>query len=246
MSPVLYRPIATTLLAGLVLTGCGGAHRMPAGAVRSGQAAQTVLGARAEAARSAPQILADARQAASAVTTFRVLGAMHQGKLRFGVDIHYAGTAGAYGSISYNGVSFDVVRIGQAMYFKAPAAFYRQVGSPGRAASAMDGRWIKTAANSTGFAPFANFTFGPQFFTGILGSAASAGMVKVPGSHQVNGTPAVLLRNPADGSRLYLTLQGPPLPIEIRGPHGRGSMMVTGYGMPVSLTPPAGAMSLNG
>lgn len=163
-----------------------------------------------------------------------------------GVDIHFAGPTGAYGSISYAGVSFNVVRIGSAMYFRAPAAFYAKVGSPGPAARAMDGKWIKTATSSSGFAAFANFTSGPQFFADILRSAASAGMVKVPGAHAIDGMPAVVLRNPADGARLYIALHGPPLPVEIVGPKGGGSMVITGYGAPVRLAVPAGAMNVSG
>jgi hypothetical protein len=245
MSSMLRHSTAAVALIGLALAGCGGAHRPAAGRTRSGQV-QATAGSAAEAAKTAGQILTDAEHAARDVTTFRVLGAMRQGRVRFGVDIRFAGTAGAYGSISYAGVSFKVVRIGQAMYFRAPAEFYARVGAPGRAARSMDGKWIKTAASRAGFASFANFTSGPQFFAGILGAAASAGMVKAPGTHMINGMPAVLLRNPADGSRLYIALHGPPLPVEIVGPKHGGSMLITGYGTPVTLAAPAGAMNLNG
>jgi hypothetical protein len=140
-----------------------------------------------------------------------VAGVIRQASDSFGVGLHFDGISGAYGSITYGGVSFSVVRMGSAVYFKVPASFYTKVGSPGQEAELIAGRWIKARANGSGFRRFANFTSGTQFFSGILGSAVSAGMVKIPGVQMIDGTPAVGLSDRKDGSRLYIALQGSPV-----------------------------------
>lgn len=235
MSLLLRRPVAAFLLAGLALAGCGG------GAERSAASPSYP-----EAAKGAAQIVSDAQQAASSVKTFRVTGAMRQASHAFGVDMHFDGGSGAYGSISYAGVSFHVVRIGQALYFRAPAAFYAKAGSPTQVAAKVAGRWIKAPATSSSFRRFANFTSGAKFFGGVLGSAASVGMIKVPGVQVIGGKPAIALADPKDGSKLYIAAQGPALPLRIAGPAGSGSMDIVDYGQPVTLAAPRGALALHG
>ncbi|HUK68103.1 MAG TPA: hypothetical protein VLW50_05000 [Streptosporangiaceae bacterium] len=235
MSLVLRRPAAAFLLAGLALAGCGSGPRTAATASRSYP----------EAAKSANQIVADARQATLGVTTFHVAGAIRQAKQGFSVDLHFDGTSGAYGSVTYAGIPFQVVRIGSAMYFKAPATFYTKTGSPSRVASMAAGRWIKASGAGSGIGRFASLTSGAQFFGGMLGSAASAGMVKVPGVQLIGGIPAVALADPHDGSRLYVALQGPALPVRIDGPGDSGSMNIADYGKPVMLVAPP-AVKLSG
>ncbi len=235
MSLVLRRPVAAFLLAGLALAGCGGGNGTSGAAGRSYP----------EAAKSAAQILTDAQQATRGVTTFRLAGAIKQASQSLGVNLHFDGTSGAYGSITYGGVSFRIVRIGTAVYFKAPAAFYTKVGSSTQIARMIAGRWIKARASGAGFKRFANFTSGTQFFVGILGSAASAGMVKLPGVRMIDGTPAVGLSDPKNGSKLYIALQGPALPVRIEGPGATGSMDIAGYGQPVTLVVPPRALKFS-
>ncbi len=236
MPPVLRCPMAAFLLAGLALTGCGGSHGTPA----------AMNGSYAEAAKSATQILADAQRAVLSVRTFRVAGAIRQASADLRMDLHFAGPNGAYGSMAYAGVSFDVIRIGPTVYVKAPAGFYAKAGLAGNVTQSIAGRWIKAAAQSPGFGKFANFMSSAQFFRGILGSAASAGVVKMPGVRLVGGTPAVALSDPRNGSRLYVAVKGPALPLRIDGPNGGGSMSIVGYGQPVTLTAPPGARTFNG
>jgi hypothetical protein len=232
------RPIAAFLLAGLALAlpGCGGGQAAPA----------TMNGSYAEAGKSAAQILADAQRAVLSVRTFHVAGAIRRASDDLKIDLHFAGTKGAYGSIEYAGVPFNMVRIGPAVYFKAPAAFYAKAGMAGQVTHTIAGRWIKAGAQGPGFSKFANFMSTGQFFRSILGSAASAGMVKVPGVRIIGGTPAVALSDLRNGARLYVAARGPALPLRIDGPYGSGSMNIVGYGQPVTLTAPNGALDLSG
>jgi len=234
MSSLLRRPVAAFLLAGLALAGCGGQ-----GTAGSANHSST------EAAKSTGQILNDAQQAARGVQTFHVVGAMGRARQNLSVDLHFDGGSGAYGSVTYGGVPFHVVRIGGALYFNAPAVFYTKVGSPTRVARTIAGRWIKAPARDSGLRSFANFTSGAQFFDEILGSAASAHMVKVPGIQVINGVPTVRLTDPKDGSSLYIALQGPALPVRIDGPRHSGSMSIAGYGQPVTLVAPPRAVSFS-
>ncbi len=97
MSRVRRHWFVGLLLAGLALAGCGGTRETRATATRY-----------PEAAKSAAQILADARQAARGVRTFQVTEAIRRQRQSFGVDMHFAGTSGVYGSIRYGSVSCNV------------------------------------------------------------------------------------------------------------------------------------------
>ena len=223
---------AFLLFAGLALTGCDG------GGTDTTSVAST--------APNAHEMLIRAQRAVSHVTTFHVVGSIKQAAGDFNVNLHFAGPKGAYGSIAYSGISFHVVRIRRSIYFKAPANFYAKVGLATKTADLIANRWIKADAGTPGFRKFAIFTSSSQFFQGILASAMSGKLVRMPGAMEIGGVPAAALSIPNNGGRLYLALRGPALPIRIDGPADSGSVRIVDYGRPVTLTAPRGAVDFTG
>ena len=86
---------------------------------------------------------------------------------------------------------------------------------------------------------------GKGHLPGILGSVASAGMVKIPGVQVIDGTPAVGLSDRKDDSRLYIALQGPALRVRIDGPGGSGSMRNRRLRRAVTLVTPPPAIDFS-
>jgi hypothetical protein len=236
----------TTVLAGLALAGCGSTGPAAAGGA-IGRGAMGRDGSYPEAAKSAGQIYADVQAAARTVRSVRITGSMAQGgdtaRLAFVV-----GTAGAYGTLTVDGVAARLMRVGSAGYVKAPEASWQNALGE-EEAQLLKGKWVMipvTDLNSTDSGSYGILRF--LTIRNLLGQLFTVGdsLAKVPGIHVIGGIPTVELRDTTDGTQLYVAVAGITRPIEELGGQGfTGSLRFTGYGQPVKLARPAGAVSLS-
>src|SRR5262249_56294584 len=93
----------TFLLAVTALAGCGGSRSSD------------------EASKDVSAIVADARQAALAAQSVRIVGKVHNARQTISLDLSLAQNRGG-GTVTLNGAKADVIRVGKTAYIRADAA----------------------------------------------------------------------------------------------------------------------------
>jgi hypothetical protein len=195
-----------------------------------------------EASKTAAQILADMRAAAASPNeTVHVVGTFKQKDQTIDLDVHSAGAARGYGTLRLKNYSMRIVVVNSTAYFTGSAGFWRASGAPARRARALAGKWVQTSASTPEFKQIAQLVLLDQLARQLKPTGTA---VKVRGVTDVNGTPAVAVRDSSDGSLLYVAVRGPVLPLRVTGPHGQGAINFTGYGKPVTVTAPHAAISV--
>jgi hypothetical protein len=224
------RALALALLVtATLLAGCGG----------SKQAAPP----NDEASKHALRVLADAKAAATSASSAHVAGKLVSNGTRITLDLSLARDKGAKGSVSINGLGFDLVKIGDTAYIKGSDAFYRHFAGPA-IAQLIHGKWIKAPTTSKQFRSFAALASVSGIFAEI---AAHHGKLVNDGKTTYEGQPVVVIRDVSDGSKLYVAATGRPYPVAIVGGQSRQSGTVTfsDWNQPVSLSAPSGALDVS-
>src|SRR6185437_3333993 len=111
----------------------------------------------------------DAKAATDTAMSVHVAGARTTGGTPLKVDLLLVAGKGGRGTITANGVTFQLVRIGQNAFFKGDATFWRQFGGSGLA-QLLKGRWLKAPADRGQLSAFTPLTDVGKFFDAVLGS----------------------------------------------------------------------------
>jgi hypothetical protein len=220
------RAAAGLLVAGALLAGCGGS-----GAPRTG-----------EAAKSAQQIIADAERAAAQAKSMHLAGTLVQGGQSFTIDISSTRGHRAVGSFSLNGATVGFVRIGNAMYVRAGAKFWkRTIGTA--AARLLQGKWLEAPASGKGFAQFVGIT-NPTGLLKVL--ARNSAQASNNGYTTYQGQKVIELDDSV-GGKLYIAAKGPPYPLALMGSDSStsGDLTFDRWNAPVSITRPKGAIDVS-
>jgi hypothetical protein len=244
---MVMRPIRPSwLLAGALaavafLAGCSGASGTRGGSSGAHPATTPVATTLAEngiANLSAKQILAKAKDALSQAGSVRIQGGGFSEGEQFALDMRY-GRAGAVGSLTSNGQTIELLRIGRTVYLKGSAAFWRSIGG-NPAAELLKGRYLKMPASTREFAEVASFTDLEKSAAELL---APDGEISKSGRTTIRGMAAIGLKDPTNGGgTLYIALRGEPYPLRVAPDKGKtddvGSLDFLDYGVPVALTQP--------
>jgi hypothetical protein len=217
------------VLTTVLLAGCGG----------SKQAAP----ANDEASKPAPQVLADANRAAASASSAHVSGNVHSGGTPITLDLTTARGKGAKGSMSTNGLGFQLVRIGDTLYIQGSDAFYKHFAGAA-VAQLLHGKWLKAPATHGRLASLAPLTSLGALFAGI---SAHHGKLANDGKSTFKGQPVVVIRDTSDNSKLYVAATGKPYPVAlVGGKQGdTGSITFGDWNKPVSLSAPSGALDIS-
>jgi hypothetical protein len=213
------------LFAGL-LAGCGGSGG-PKG--------------NGEADKTAAQIVADARAATQTATSVHVAGARTTGGTPLKVDLELVAGKGGKGTITVNGLTFQLVRIGGDAYFKGDATFWRQFGGGGLA-QLLNGRWLKAPANTGQFSSFTPLTDVGKFFAAVLGSH---GTLAKGDETTVGGQKVIAVKDTSKGGTLYVSTTGKAYPLAIDTRSGGDRITFDEWDAAVTLKPPANAVDFS-
>lgn len=194
-----------------------------------------------EASKSASAILADARHAADSAGSVHVAGTIHDAGQTIGVDLKVTGQGGG-GTMTIQGARVDIIRSGQSVYLRAPAAFYEKVGAGKAAGQLLDGRWLKAPASTPDFRDLAQLTDLGQFVSQAL---KPEGTVTKGAETTIDGQKAIELKDAKGGGSLYVAATGKPYPIEFKGTgSSSGSLKLSDWGSASAPKAPANAIDI--
>ncbi len=216
---------ALVLTAGLGLAGCGG-----------GSSSNGV------AAKAPDAIVAASKQAADTATAVHVSGSIAATGAPTTFDLNLVKGQGGRGTLSVNGLSFDLIRIGPLIYVKGSPAFYRKFS--GAAAQLLVGKWLKGQATSGSFAAIGPFTDLPSFVDQALAQQPNMTLTK-GASTTAAGQKVIQVKDPMGGI-LSVATTGKPYPVQIsKGGTSGGTITFDKWNTPIALSAPPNAVDIN-
>jgi hypothetical protein len=193
-----------------------------------------------EAAKTAAQVVADAKAASIAATTVHLSGTGATNGQPLKLNLYLVAGKGGRGNLTVNGLTFQIVRVGNDAYFKGDSKFWQNFGGAA-AAALLQGRWLKAPAATGRFASFTPLTDIGQLFTSLFSSKDS---VKNKGKTTLNGMSVVAIEDTTKSGTLYVAATGTPYPVAIRQ-NGQDKLKFDGWNASVTLATPKGAVDMS-
>lgn len=196
-----------------------------------------------EAGKPANRVLADADAAARSASSVHVSGTISSSGTPIVLDLTMTRSKGAKGSMSTNGLKFDLVRIGDSLYIRGSDAFYAHFAGAA-AAHLLHGKWLKGSATKSRLSSLVPLTNIDALFAKI---ASGHGKLVNDGKKTYKGQQIVELRDTSDGSKLLVAATGKPYPVAITGGNKRQSGTITfdEWNDSVSLSAPSNAIDIS-
>ncbi|WND18383.1 hypothetical protein [Streptomyces violaceus] len=224
-SAVLASAMCALLVTGTVLTGCAedpnegtnGVGRLPAGKIQS-----------------------KTRTAAESAGAVRVHGSVVSGEKTYALDMRLKDDGGE-GSVTTEGTTFQLLRIGEQLFLKADAGFWShgdgQGGKgDGDAASKLGGKFVKVPQGDPAYKKFSGFTDKGVLLDGLLtlhGTLATDGHEEQAGVRTIRIT-----GDKGSGGALEVSLEGKPYPLRLERAGGAGTLTFSAWGEDFSLREP--------
>ncbi len=232
---IVFERLAATMRAtalALVLTAA-----LLAGCGSSGTTAK----ANDEASKPPGRVLADAKAAATSASSAHVSGSIKSNGTPTTLDLTTARNKGAKGSMSTNGLKFDLVRIGDTVYIRGSDEFYKHFAGAA-VAQLLHGKWLKAPATRGRLKSIAPLTSIGALFAGI---SSQHGKLANDGKTSYKGQDVVAIRDTSDGSKLYVAATGKPYPVAIVGGKSQSGTITFGdWNKSVSLSAPSDAIDI--
>jgi hypothetical protein len=193
------------------------------------------------ASKSPDQIVAAATNAVSNVSSVHVAGSVPNAGQQISLDLSLVNGKGGKGSMTENGLSFQIVALGQEVYINGSSSFWSKFGGA-PAAQLLSGKWLKAPATGQ-LASLSTLTNGHKLFGQLL---SSHGKLEKGKTSTVLGQQAIGITDSTNGGTLYVATTGKPYPIEVvkSGTDG-GHIVFDQFNQPVSLTAPANAIDIS-
>jgi hypothetical protein len=244
---VRLRSLAGSLAAAgltvLLLAACGpdaGTTSSAAGSATSSSSAPTTPAGNGEAAKTGPQVAADAATALEQAGAVHAVGTSTSDGAQDSVDLHFQGTD-LSGTITEAGSTVEVISTGGRTYVKAPAAFWKAQQVPSSVARKLNATWVLVPAEGGNPA-------------GDLSLASMAAKLRTPdktsyapqvqkGTYQ--GRDVVVITE-SDGSTTQVAATGTPYPLQSTDRSSEpGTVTLTDFGVRVPITAPADFLDLS-
>jgi hypothetical protein len=213
------------IVAGTALTGCS-----------SDPDANTNGEGKLEAA----QIQKDTQKAAKAATAVRLAGTVVSKDGTYRLDMRLKANGGT-GSVTTKGSTFRLLRVGDHLFLKADAAWWRDKGGKGGtdsgAANALGGKYVRVPKGDASYEQLSGFTDKDVLLDGVLtlhGSLAKGDHGETEGIRTIEIT-----GDDGAGGTLDVSLEDRPVPIRLKRAGGAGTLTFTEWNEPFALKEPA-------
>ncbi|MEU0580529.1 hypothetical protein ABZ465_25230 [Streptomyces griseoincarnatus] len=216
--------VCALLVAGTALTGCSedpnegtnGVGRLPA-----------------------DQIQTKAQKAAASAGTVRLHGSVQTSGRTYTLDMRLK-PQGGIGSVSTEGETFRLLRVGQELYLKADAAFWGKGGDGDgdyKAADKLASKYVKVPKGDPSYTKFIGFTDKNVLLGGLL---TLHGKLSTDGHHEQGGTRTVRVTgDDGAGGTLDVSLEGTPYPLRLVRAGEAGTLTFSSWGADFPLEKPA-------
>lgn len=183
----------------------------------------------------AGQIQAKTRAAAEAAPTVRLSGTVVTSGRTYKLDMRLKADGGT-GSVTSQGATFGLLRIGAQLYLKADADFWSHGGDTG-AAGKLNGKYVKVPQGDPAYKKFSGFTDKAVLLDGLL---TLHGKLAADGHHDQSGTRTIRITGDAgSGGTLDVSLQGKPYPLRLVRAGSAGTLSFSDWGKDFTVTEPA-------
>jgi hypothetical protein len=214
------------LLLAVAIAGCGGSSSSSGSGI---------------ADKSPAAILAATKVAADGAKSVHVSGSIVSGNSPITLDMQLLAGKGGRGQLSQDGLSFELIEVGDTVYIKGSPAFYKHIGG-GAAAQLLQGKWLKAPATGSDFASLGQLTNLHELVDQTL---SDHGTLSKSGTTTVKGQKVVGLTGKAKGGTLYVAATGKPYPIEIaKSGSSSDSITFDRWDEPLTLSAPANAIDI--
>ncbi|MFF5495303.1 hypothetical protein [Streptomyces aquilus] len=221
--------VCALVVTGTVLTGCG-SDDPDAGTNGVGKL-------------PAAQIQTKTKAAAESADTVRLSGTVVTSGRTYKLDMQLKADGGT-GSVTAEGATFKLLRIGKQLFLKADAGFWSHEdgegddkGSDTAAADKLDGKFVKVPQGDPSYKKFSGFTDKDVLLSSLL---TLHGDLATDGHHEQSGTRTIRITGgDGAGGTLDVSLEGKPYPLRLERAGGAGTLTFSGWGKPFELTAPA-------
>lgn len=176
-----------------------------------------------------------ASAAAGSATAVRLTGTVVSGGQTYRLDMRLRADGGV-GEVTTKGDTFQLLRVGDDLYLKAGADFYRAGDSRDSqdAAAKLNGKYVKVPTGDPAYRQFSGFTDKKVLLAGLF---VLDGTLEVGDHRKVGDTRTVELAGSRGGS-LDVSLKGTPYPLRYQRAGGAGTLTLTDWGEDFTLAAP--------
>jgi hypothetical protein len=144
------------------------------------------------------------------------------------------------GTVVSAGLPFELIKIGNDLYLKAPEAFWEGTLHDQQQAALLTGKYVKTDSGDPRFKAFAEIgDLAP------IRDLKKEGTLTKGGTKVINGIPAIaLMDDNGDLGTLYVATQGEPYPLRWEDPRSGETAEFGEFNTIGDIKPPPGAVAL--
>jgi hypothetical protein len=193
------------------------------------------------------QIQSRTRSAADAAPAVRLAGNVVAGGRTYRLDMRLK-SDGASGSVTAEGATFQLLRVGEALFLKAGADFWTHADDKGghsdtAAADKLDGKYVKVPQGDPSYKKFSGFTDMDVLLDGLL---TLHGTLETDGHHQQAGVRTIRITgDDGSGGTLDVSLEGRPYPLRLVRAGGAGTLTFSAWGTNFPLAEPEKAETVD-
>ncbi|MEU6810279.1 hypothetical protein ABZ920_15055 [Streptomyces sp. NPDC046831] len=185
----------------------------------------------------AAQIQSRTRAAADTADAVHLSGNVVTNGRTYRIDMRLK-SGGGSGSVTSQGATFGLLRIGSQLYLKADAEFWNHADGGGDtgAADKLDGKYVKVPQDDPAYRKFSGFTDKTVLLDGLL---TLHGTLATDGRHKQSGVRTVRVTgDQGSGGTLDVSLEGRPYPLRLVRAGGAGTLTFSDWGRDFPLREP--------